>query len=312
MIKLFFRLGALICMMFFMNTGAYAKLNIVTLIYPQYDVVKHVAGDKADVHMLLKPGVEVHTFEPVPGDIERILKSDLFIYTGSEHDEWADDLLSSQGKKINALVLTKSMPGLYEEELAEGMQDEEEESDNHKAGEGSEFDEHIWTSPVRDIEMINLVCDRLSKLDPNNAEYYRQNAEAYISKFRALDKDLKELIAKAKRKTIIMADRFPFLYLTRDYGLDYFAAFKGCAAESEASAATVAFLINKTRELKVPAVLTIEFSNEKIGKTVAAETGVKLLTLNSCHNISPEQFSSGVSMVELMRGNLEVLREILN
>ncbi|MBO6257789.1 MAG: zinc ABC transporter substrate-binding protein [Succinivibrio sp.] len=313
MIKLLFKMSALVVMLFLMNMPAFARLNIVTLIYPQYDVVKHIVKDKADVAMLLKPGMEVHTFEPVPGDIEKILGCDLFIYTGSEHDEWVEELLSSQGKKVKTLILTETMPKLYEEEMVEGMTAEEvEDEDESNSSRGPEFDEHIWTSPRRDIQMIELFCEKLAALDPENAEFFRANARDYAARFTALDKDLRDLIGKSERKTIIMADRFPFLYLAKDYGLDYFAAFKGCAAESEASASTVAFLISKTRELKVPAVLTVEFSNEKIGRTIAAETGVKVLTLNSCHNVSPEQFKSQLSMAELMRANLEVLKEVLN
>lgn len=470
------------------------KLKIVTTIFPQYDFARQVAGEHAEVTMLLKPGAESHSFEPTPQDIKKIQDADLFIYTGGENDVWVDDILSSMGdKKPKTLKLLDCVPTVNEK-IVEGMEHEHDEKEerhhndgefedsdvkerklsdwagdwqsvypylldgtldkvfHHKAeekqdkteeeykeyytkgyktdvnrikiednkitfsknGEEStseytykgfkiltydsgkkgvryqfeavdknsgapkyvqfsdhlikptddvehfhlyfgddsfdtlsnemdnwptyyksnltgekiademighnshsheheeEIDEHVWTSPKNAILIIEKIKEVLSEKDEKNAKSYSENSAEYISKLQALDKSFQDVVSSGKRKTLVFGDRFPFRYFADAYGLNYFAAFSGCSTETEASAATVAFLADKVKEEKIPVVFNIEFSNGKIADSICDATGAKKMTLHSCHNVSANDFANGVSYLSIMEKNVDKLREALN
>ena len=287
------------------------KINVVTTIFPAYDFVRQIAGDmgtggsRVNLSMLLPPGAESHSFEPTPRDILAIQNSDIFIYTGSNSEKWVDRILQSMdtGKmKIYAMMDSVS---LVEEEIVEGMEDEGDEEE-------SSYDEHIWTSPQNAKLIVRAIADLLCKADAANAEFYRENATAYIEELEQLDAAFADVVTGVKRGTIVFADRFPFRYLADAYGLSYYAAFPGCSAEAEPSAATVAFLINKIKSEKIPVVFHIELSNERMADTICGETGAKKLLLHSCHNITKRDFDSGIGYLELMRGNVVNLREALD
>ena len=281
------------------------KISIITTNFPVYDFARAVAGDKADVKMLLKPGAEMHDFEPTPSDIIDIEKSALFIYTGGESDEWVEDILSSTN--VNKSLKMMDAVELVEEEAVEGMEAEEEEEE----GEEPEYDEHVWTTPKNAKKIIAKIKDELIAISPENKDSFEQNTTNYSNRLDELDSEFKEIINSAKRKTIVFGDRFPLRYFTDEYGLEYYAAFPGCSEQTEASSATIAFLVNKVKSENIPVVFKIEMSNNKIAQTIADETGAKVLTFNSIHNISAEDFESGITYIDLMEGNLITLEEAL-
>ena len=254
--------------------------------------------------MLLSPGAESHSYEPTPQDIIKIQKSDLFIYVGGEGDVWVDTIVDSMSKPLNSLTLM-SCVDTVEEELVDGMQ-KEEESDE------PELDEHVWTSPKNAVKMVNAISDELCKLDNEHADIYKKNTSEYTRKLQELDKRFEDIVANGKRDTVVFGDRFPFRYFADAYKLKYFAAFPGCSTDTEPSAATIAFLIDKVKEEKIPAVFSIEFSNQKVSKTISEATGANILELHSCHNVASEDFKSGISYFDVMSRNADALEEALN
>ena len=482
--------AALLCA-FVSGALAAEKLNIITTIFPQYDFVRQITGDEADVTMLLRPGAESHSFEPTPQDIIKIGGCDMFVYVGGESDDWAERILEaaeeSAGRKINVVTLM-SLVDTVEEEIIEGMQEEEEEGHSHSEGfedsdvkdrptfadwkgdwqsgypyvldgtleevfshkaehddsktaedyrkyytegyrtdfsrivldndtityyvggkqlakvkyeykgfvimhyddgdkgvryqfqavgetngapkyiqfsdhnigptEGlehfhlyngndgfepmlknlenwptfypvsmsgadiaesmkghdheEEYDEHVWTSPANAIKIVNALTDRLCELDKSRADFFRRNADAYAEKIAALGGEFKDIVSGGKRNVIVFGDRFPFRYFVDEYGLKYFAAFPGCSTETEASAATVAFLIDKVKAERIPVVFYREFSNETIADTISEATGAVSMLMHSCHNVTREDFERGVGYLELMSANAENLRKALN
>lgn len=290
------------------------KLSIVTTIFPQYDFARQIVGDKADVTMLLKPGSESHSYEPTPQDIKTIQNCDLFIYTGGENEVWVEDILNSMGEKKPQSLKLIDCVTTVNEEIVEGMEHnhEHEHEDNHEHEDKEEIDEHVWTSPKNAIKIVDKISDLICSKDSKNADTYKNNTQNYIADLQDLDKSLTYVVDNAKCNTIIFGDRFPFRYLVDDYGLKYYAAFAGCSSETEASASTISFLIDKVNEEKTPVVFTIEFSNEKIADSICEVTGAKKLKLNSCHNLSDDEMQAGETYLSLMKNNVENLRDALN
>ena len=311
------------------------KLKIVTTIFPQYDFVRAIAGGTGavNVRMLLSPGEEVHSYEPTPLDIKEIQNCDLFIYVGAENDVWVDRILENMGDKRPETLRLVDLTETVEEESVEGMMEEkghdheeahEEEADHdHEAGHEhshsgdssheahEEADEHVWTSPVKAAEITEAIAQKMAELDPVNADDYLANARDYEAKILDLDAQFREITENAERKTLVFGDRFPIRYFAERYGLDYFAAFPGCSSESEPSASTLAFLIDKVREEEIPVVFSIEFSNGNIARAICESTGAVQRTYNSCHNVTKEQMENGATYVSLMSENLEAVREAL-
>ena len=277
------------------------KLQIVCATYPAYDFVRAIAGDKAEITLLIKPGAEVHSYEPTPKDVVRIQESDLFICNGGEGEEWLEELLIDG---MNVIYMMDCVETVVEEEK-EGMyvRGEEEEEE--------ELDEHVWTSPVNAALISEEISARLCEVDPDNAGFYTAQFAAYEAQLMELDAEFHRVIDNAPHKTLVFADRFPMRYFTKEYGLDYFAAFPGCSSETEPSAKTVAFLIDRVREESLPAVLYMEFSNQKMADVICEDTGCEKLPFYSAHNITAEQFEEGVTYLDLMRINLETLKEAL-
>lgn len=298
------------------------KIKIVTTIFPEYDWVMQILGDKADkadVTMLLDKGVDLHSYQPSTADIAKISEADVFIYVGGESDEWVEDVLKqAKNKNLKVINLMDVMGDkAKEEEVKEGMQPEEEEAEEAKDGkeeEEVEYDEHVWLSLKNAKIFTKKIADVLSEVDKDNAKTYQANYESYAKKLDALDKKYAEAVASAKNKTLVFGDRFPFRYLVNDYGLDYYAAFVGCSAESEASFETVTFLAKKVDELGLSDVLTIEGKNHKIAKTVIENTkekNQKVLTLDSMQSTTAKDVKDGATYLGIMEKNLEVLKEAL-
>ena len=293
------------------------KLNIVTTIFPEYDWTRAVLGDRADdvnLTMLLDNGTDLHSFQPAVKDIMKVSSCDLLIYVGGESDQWIEDALeSAQNKDMKTINLMEVLgDSIKEEETVEGMQ---ESGHGHEDEDEKEYDEHVWTS-MRNAEVIcDAIADTLGEMDSENKEIYQSNAKSYKEKLSALDEEYQETVDNAKQKTLVFADRFPFRYLVDDYGLEYYAAFSGCSAESEASFKTVTFLAGKVDELGVKSVLTMEKSDDRIAQTVIENTKAKnqkILQLNSMQSITSEEIADGATYLSVMEDNLNILKEALN
>ena len=296
------------------------KIRVVTTIFPIYDWVREIAGDtgNTEITLLLDSGVDLHSFQPSAQDILKVATCDLFIYVGGESDEWAEDALA---EAVNPdMVVISLVEALGEnakaEEIVEGMQAEEEEEEGEEGEEEEpEIDEHVWLSLRNAQVFTSAIADALAQKDPANADSYRANAEAYGAKLAALDAAYAGAVDSAAHKTLLFGDRFPFRYLTDDYGLTYYAAFAGCSAETEASFETVIFLAKKTDELQLPAVLTIEGKDHRIAETIigsTADKNRKLLTLNSMQGTTANDIEQGATYLKIMEDNLAVLKEALN
>ncbi len=291
------------------------KLTIVTTNFPSYDFARAVVKDNKDVElkMLLKPGAESHDFEPTPQDIIDIKNSDLFIYTGGESDEWISDILDDIDTDKTKVIKMMDLVDAKEEEIVEGMEDEEhEEEEEHHDEEEVEYDEHVWTSPVNAIKIVNALRDEVVSIDNDNKKVYEDSAKEYTGKLEKIDNEFKDIVKNAKRKEIIFGDRFPLRYFVDEYNLKYYAAFPGCSAQTEASAKTISYLVDKVKEDKIPVVFHIELSNGKIAEAISKETGAKVLEFNTAHNISQKDFDAGVTYVDIMEENTKVLKEALN
>lgn len=278
------------------------KLQIVCSDFPAYDFARAVAGDDAQIKLLIKPGAEVHSFEPTPKDMIRIQNCDLFIYNGGESEEWVEELTEDLPEHIRMMDCVETV-----EESDEGIYNTEDEEDEEEA----ELDEHVWTSPKNAAIICECICDALCDIDGDNAAKYRARLELYTRELIKLDIEIKAVVTAGENNTLVFADRFPMRYFTREYGLSYFAAFPGCSSETEPSAKTVAYLIDKVRDEKLPAVLYMEFSNEKMADTICEDTGCKKLPFYSAHTVTAQQFHDGVTYLDLMRINLNSLKEAL-
>ena len=296
------------------------KLQIVTTIFPEYDWVNNILGSNpanAEVTMLLDNGTDLHSFQPTASDIMKISSCDLFIYVGGESDEWVEDVLSQATNKDMVVIdlLDELGDSIKEEEIVEGMQAEEEEEEEGEDGEEEiEYDEHVWLSVKNAITLVNSISDAIQKIDPTNAEAYKANTSAYVEKLGQLDANYKEAVDNAPMKTILFGDRFPFRYLVDDYGIEYYAAFVGCSAESEASFETITFLSKKTEELALPAVLTIEGKDKRIAETIIENTSTKdqiVLTMDSMQSVTSTDVANGTTYISIMGENLEVLKKAL-
>ena len=281
------------------------RLSIVTTIYPEYDWVNEIAGDAADITLLLDKGVDMHSYQPSVDDIMKISNADVFIYVGGESDAWVDDALKEAvNKKIRPLCLMDALGDKAKtEEALPGVEKKETTG---------EYDEHVWLSLKNAKLFCDAIAESLAAADTANAALYRENADKYISRLEALDKEYADAVKAAEYKTLLFGDRFPFRYLVDDYGLEYYAAFDGCSAETEASFETVAFLARKLDELELPAIIKIDNSDEKLARTIVENTKTKnqkILTLNSMQSTGS---ADGEGYIEIMQQNLETLKRALN
>ena len=378
------------------------RLHVITSIFPQYDFVRQIAGDKVELSMLLSLGGEAHAFDPSPQDIIALNNADLFIYVGGHIEHWLDTILESiDQQNLHTVSLLDLLDihchehdhghhghghdhghhdhghdhehhdhghdhGHHDHGHDHGHHDHGHDHEHHDHGHHDhghhdhghhdnghhdhghhdhghhdhghhdhghhdhghdhvhgtiicavhdhhhDFDEHVWTSPQNAILIVQALTEVLAELDPDNAEYFRQNAVSYLVQLLELDRAFTEVVAQSTRQTVIFGDRFPFRHLMHTYGLSYYAAFPGCSAETQASPATIAFLIDKVNEEQIPVVFYIEFSTRLIANVIAEATGAQLLELHSVHNISHADYTAGVTYLELMTRNVEHLRKALN
>jgi zinc transport system substrate-binding protein len=291
------------------NTNAAdARTSVIATIFAPYDFARQVAGTQAELRMLVPPGAETHSFEPTPRDILDIEECDVFIYVGGESDEWVTDLLSSvDTSSVTIIRLIDSVPTVEEDDsvLVNPAEAEEEE-------EVGALDEHVWTSPANARLITEAIADTLAQVDPANASTYEANAASYLTKLDELDMRFRDIVAEGQRTELVFGDRFPFRYFADEYGLTCYAAFPGCSTATEASAQTVASLIDVVRRDSIPVVFYRELSNPGIAEAIAEETGAQALLFHSCHNISQADFDAGATYLSIMERNAENLRVALN
>ena len=296
------------------DSAAFNKLNIVTTIFPAYDWVREILGDetdRAEITTLLDSGVDLHSYQPTVDDIVKISDCDLFLYVGGESDGWVEDALKNAPNKERKVIRLLDVLGdsAKAEETVEGMQEEE-----HDHEEEAEYDEHIWLSLKNAQVLVAAISEALQETDPARKDAYAANAAAYAEKLSALDGEYRAAVDSGKYKTLLFGDRFPFRYLADDYRLDYYAAFPGCSAETEASFETVSFLAGKMDALGLPCVLTIEGTQHKIAETIVQNTAQKnqqVLTMDSMQAVTANDAASGVSYLSIMEKNLSVLKKAL-
>ena len=311
------------------------KYLVVSTSFPGYDFARAVTKNtNISTKMLVKPGAETHTYEPTPQDIIDIKNADMFIYVGGDSDTWVEKILKDVDTKKTHVVKLVDLVSTVEEEIVEGMEDEDEHDHDHdhdhdhkhdhdhdhhhdheshahkhdheEEEEGLEIDEHVWTSPKNAMEIVKKIAKVASEIDAAEKNKIDDNAEKYVAEIAQVDKDLHQAI-DGKISEIVVADRFPFRYFADEFGLKYAAAFSGCSEQTEASAKTISFLINKVKQDKVKKIYKIELSNGKIAETVSKDTGAEVLELHSAHNVTADDFSKGVTYVDLMKRNLAAL-----
>jgi len=314
-----------------------SKLSIVATIYPEYAWAKEILGSRFNsvkLELLMKNGVDLHSYKPTAQDIAKIASADMVIYVGGESDEWIEKALEATPKKGRSEINLMKVLGdrVKAEEVIEGMDGsetknerretrdehhaEEHEHHHHDHDEDIENDEHVWLSLKNAEIIVQKIAAEIAKLDSAHATVYTQNVNAYVAKIQSLDNDYRATVESAARKTVLFGDRFPFRYLVDDYGLKYYAAFVGCSAESEASFETIAFLANKMDSESLPSIFIIENGNEKIAKAVLAASknskNAQILTINSMQSISEKQIDEGADYLSIMKSNLENLKKALN
>ncbi len=310
------------------DTNQTDKLSIVTTIFPEYDWVREILGEKADnaeITMLLDNGVDLHSYQPTADDIVKISDCDLFIYVGGESDEWVEDALRNATNRNMKVINLLEVLGdsVKTEEIVEGMQEEEyehEDAEEHEHEDAEEHeheeeaDEHVWLSLKNAKMLVRVISKALQELDPDSKDIYAANADAYVKKLSALDAEYQTAVDAASNKTILFGDRFPFRYLVDDYGLRYYAAFVGCSAETEAGFETISFLAKRVDEWKLPCVLTIEGAQHKIAETIVRNTTAKnqrVLTMDSMQSTTSKDVKNGTTYLSVMEKNLSVLKEAL-
>ncbi|MGN0355970.1 MAG: metal ABC transporter substrate-binding protein [Muricoprocola sp.] len=293
-------------------------ISVVTTIFPEYDWMREIIGEDSDIEltMLLDKGTDLHNYQPSAEDMVKIVNADLFVYVGGESYKWVEEALAnSENPEMKVVNLLEALGDtVKEEEVVEGMEAEAEEEHADEEEEDTEYDEHVWLSLRNAQTLCQMLGETMEELDPEHAQDYKANTESYVSELEALDEEYKAAVEAGNKDTILFGDRFPFRYMTEDYGLNYYAAFVGCSAETEASFETIAFLADKVKELGLDAILTIEGSDHKIAETISATSGVediKILSLDSMQSVTGKDVQDGADYVDIMKKNLEVLKEAL-
>ena len=291
------------------------KTQVVCTLFPYYDFARQIGGDDVDVTLVVPAGRETHSFEPTPMDVIRISQADVFIYNGGESEQWVTDILDAAGEDIPCVLSMMDAAELHEEELVEGMQSGTSAHDHHDHDEDEEeieYDEHIWTSPVTAMALCRAITDGLCQADPDHADSFRARLADYLAALETLDGTFRQIVAEGSRDLLVFGDRFPLLYFCREYGLDYRAAFHGCAGDTEPSLTTLKYLIDLVNEQHIPVVYTIELSSRKVAKAIAETTGAQVRTFHSCQTVSRAEFDAGVTYLQLMEADADVLREGLS
>lgn len=300
------------------------KLKVAATLFPYYDFVRQVAGDQVELSLVIPAGMDSHSFEPTPRDIRTMQEADVIIANGGAMEHWVDQVVDSFDREDQTVVIMMDHVDAVEEEIVEGMEHSDEghghvhvhedgEEDGHLEEDESqyeiEYDEHIWTSPVNAMRMVDVIAETLTERDPDHGAMYQAGAAAYLEELERLDKEFREVRDSAVHDMIVMGDKFPLRYFADTYGLRYRAAFSGCSSDTEPSARTIAYLIDKVKEEGLPVIYYLELSSHRVAEIISEETGAKPLLFHSCHNVTRREFESGVTYLQLMEQNVVNLRE---
>ena len=300
------------------------KLKVAATLFPYYDFVRQVAGDQVELSLVIPAGMDSHSFEPTPRDIRTMQEADVIIANGGAMEHWVDQVVDSFDREDQTVVIMMDHVDAVEEEIVEGMEHSDEghghvhvhedgEEDGHLEEDESqyeiEYDEHIWTSPVNAMRMVDVIAETLTERDPDHGAMYQAGAAAYLEELERLDKEFREVRDSAVHDMIVMGDKFPLRYFADTYGLRYRAAFSGCSSDTEPSARTIAYLIDKVKEEGLPVIYYLELSSHRVAEIIGEETGAVPLLFHSCHNVTRRQFEEGVTYLELMEQNVKNLRE---
>ena len=322
------------------------QLTIMTTIFPYYDFTRAIVGDDKDikVELLMSPGQDSHSYEPTPADVIKIDSADMFIYNGGSIEKWVDQVIYSMENKSQVQMKMMDYVEVLQEDhanadeiYAEDHHHEEEENDHEEGEEHNteiegeehnieqhdheedtdddhnvELDEHIWTSPAYAITLTEKICDKLCELMPEKEKKFKQNAGDYVKQLKHIDNQFRKIVNNAEHKEIIFADKFPLKYFATEYTLNYYAAFPGCSGDTEPSARTVAFLIDKVKKHDVKGIFYLELSSQAMADVICDDTGAEKYQFNSCHNITQNQFDNNVTYIDLMQENVSVLKKALN
>ena len=288
------------------------KPTVVCSIFPQYDFVKNIVGDRAEVILLQANGADMHSFEPTAKNILDIARADVLVTVGGESDGWVEGVLRSADNQEIVHIEMFSFAELLYEETPESMREHDhahghDHGHDHDHGEGGLYDEHIWTSIKNAIKIVRGLGAELGAAIPEYSHEFSQNAEKYIEKLEALDSDIEALGLEGK--PFIVADRFPFLYFSEEYGLDFLGAFPGCSSETHASFEIMTYLIDEVERRGADCIFVTEGSSLGIAERIGEETGAKIYVLNSLQSITDNELKQGVGYLELMRKNYEILAE---
>lgn len=308
-------------------SGDSGKLKVVTTLFPYYDFVRQIAGEQVDLTLVVPAGMDSHSFEPTPADMMTIQNADILICNGGEMEHWLLQVLDAVDTSEITMITMMDYVDVFEEELAEGMEDGHEiywhDGHPHEKVQGNyidhdgheqeiEYDEHIWTSPVNAMKITEVIGQALMEEDETHQTKYAENMAAYLEVLKGIDNDIREIVTQGKRNMIVVGDKFPFRYLAEEYHLDYRAAFSGCSTDTEPSAKTIAYLIDKIREKGIPVIYYLELSSHRVSEIIGEETSAVPLLLHSCHNVTRREFDDGVTYVDLMKQNVENLRKGLD
>ena len=293
------------------ETAKKDRISIVTTAFVHYDFAKQICADKADITMLLSPGEESHTYEPTPADIMKIKECDVFIYTGGESETWVEDIISSTNTDFECVKFIDCVHLEHEDEYI-SQEHSHDESCEHTHEHETEYDEHVWTSPLNAITLSEAVYNAVIKVDKENRDYYTSNYKTFQYELKKLDNDFRSMVTKSNSKPIVIADRFPLMYLFNEYNIEYLAAYPGCSAQVQANPVTIAFLNEKIKTLNIDTVFKIDMSKGEIAYSISESTNVNVDTLYSCHMVSANEFKSGVNYLTLMRKNLQAIENALS
>lgn len=300
------------------------RLNVVTTLFPYYDFARQVAGDDIDLTLVVPAGMDSHSFEPTPADMRTIQNADILICNGGAMEHWLERVLSAVDTSHMAVMTGMDYVDTVQEEIVEGMEEEAHGHDHDHShddlyshdlydddghGEEIEYDEHIWTSPVNAMKLVKGIEETLALADPGNRAAYEANAESYLLKLEKLDQEFRDVTANEKRNMIIVGDKFPYRYFADEYGLRYRAAFSGCSTDTEPSAKTIAYLIDKMKTEQIPVIYYPELTSHRVAEIISEETGAEPLLLHSCHNVTRREFDSGVTYLDLMEQNVINLKK---
>ena len=319
------------------ETGSGERLRVVTTLFPYYDFTRQIAGELVDLSVVIPAGMDSHSFEPTPADIRKIQQADVVIANGGEMEQWLSQVLDSLNQDSLTVVYMMDYVDVVEEEVVEGMEHDHDHGHDHDGHEEAgdhdheaevctedhdhslydedeslyeiEYDEHIWTSPVNAMKITEIIGETLKRKDPGHAEIYETAKNTYLEELKELDGEFRKIREEAVHDIMVMGDKFPLRYFADEYGLRYRAAFSGCSSDTEPSAKTIAYLIDKIREENLPVVFYLELSSHRVAEIIGEETGAKPLLFHSCHNVTRREFESGVTYLQLMEQNVKNLRE---